>query len=963
MADHPVQISIGATLAASLGSAVKGAQSQLTQLGSTMAEIGNKQSGIRQLDNMRSQTAQAAQAMRAAQQKVTGLQAAMASGDTEPTKRQIQELERARAAAAKAESAYRNQRAAVDELSSSLQKSGVNLKATASESAKLGQQMEVLRSRTDALNKAQQAQQRNMEARSAYRSQMLDAVALGAALVTPVRVAMGFEQAMAEVGAVSRASAEDMSVLTAQARELGAKTAWSASQAAEGMKYLAMAGFTTEQTLEAMPGMLDLASAGAVDLGRAADISSNILSGFNLEASEMGRVGDVLTNAFTASNTSLESLGESMKYVAPIAAATGTSIEEAAAMVGKLGDAGIQGSQAGTALRAVLNRIAAPAGNAQKTLDLLGIATQDAAGNMRPIIDVMGDIGRATEKMGTAQRAEVVSTIFGLEAASAATVLMGQATSGALDQFTEKLKETGSAEEVARRQTDTTQGAMIRLGSALEAVAISVGNVLLPPLAALADRVAVVTEKLSSWAEAHPLLTKVLVGGTAAAIALKVATIGLGYAWTFVKGPFLMANTAFASARAGLALLQVQSAATGSSAGLLTAAWSRMKLGATGLLAPLKAAALSFWSMLPAIWATTTALLANPITWIVVGIGAAVAGLAIVIRKYWEPVAAYLGGVWDGIKAGFMPVITGVTSAMTPLEPVGRAIGNVLGYIGGAIGSVVGWFKQLISPVTLAEDEFESISASGRSLGEVVGTVLGTAFNVLTFPIRAVVTAVGAVIDAFSAVMNIGGELLGSLSSLPGSFMELGGSLLSGLADGIIGGAKKAISAVGDVASGVRDKFKSMLGINSPSRVFAALGGNISQGLAEGVEDQAPSVLSQIGTLAQSMQDSAFKLPSILLGSAAALLPASMRPSQLDGTSQSPGQALARMSAQSLHPAVAATSVAALPGGAATNDVTIHLSVTAPPGSDSHDMAALIEERLRELMRQITGGSSAALYD
>ena len=190
---HPVQISIGATLAASLGSAVRGAQAQLNQLGSTMAELGNKQSGLKQLESLRSQAKDAAVAMRAAQQKVAGLEANIADQGGEPSTKQAKELERARAAAARAEEAYRRQRAAVDELSTSLAKSGVNTRQMATESAKLGSQLETLRTRTEALTRAQQGQAKNLEARSSYRAQMLDAVALGGALYGVVQPAIAFE--------------------------------------------------------------------------------------------------------------------------------------------------------------------------------------------------------------------------------------------------------------------------------------------------------------------------------------------------------------------------------------------------------------------------------------------------------------------------------------------------------------------------------------------------------------------------------------------------------------------------------------------------------------------------------------------------------------------------------------------------------------------------------------------------
>ena len=162
---------------------------------------------------------------------------------------------------------------------------------------------------------------------------------------------MAFEQQMANVGAVAGASEAQLAEMAATARRLGSTTQFSATQAAEAMEFLAMAGFGVEKSQKALPDVLNLSAAGAIDLGRAADISSNILSGFNLQAADLARTNDILVNTFTTSNTNLSMLGDTMKYVAPIAATLGIEVAEVAAMAGKLGDAGIQGEMAGTAMR------------------------------------------------------------------------------------------------------------------------------------------------------------------------------------------------------------------------------------------------------------------------------------------------------------------------------------------------------------------------------------------------------------------------------------------------------------------------------------------------------------------------------------------------------------------------------------------------------------------------------------
>src|SRR5690606_33363463 len=219
-----------------------------------------------------------------------------------------------------------------------------------------------------------------------------------------VRTAADFEQAMSRVGALVRATDEELAILSRTARDLGASTVFSASQAAEGMSYLAMAGFSVQEIVEAMPGLLNTAAAAQSGLGVTADIVSNILSGFQLEARETGRIADVLTATFTSSNTTLESLGDTMSYVAPVAASLGISLEEVAAMTGRLGDVGIQGQRAGTALRAIFTRLASPTGEAARLIQDLGIQMTDSSGNMLPMIDIIRQIEERTRNMGSAQR-------------------------------------------------------------------------------------------------------------------------------------------------------------------------------------------------------------------------------------------------------------------------------------------------------------------------------------------------------------------------------------------------------------------------------------------------------------------------------------------------------------------------------------------------------------------------------
>lgn len=343
-------------------------------------------------------------------------------------------------------------------------------------------------------------------------------VATGAAIgglgVAATRVGMDFEKAMSRVGALSGATGKELEALEKTALELGKSTVFSASQAAEGMQYLAMAGFEVNDTIAAMPGLLNVAAAGQLELGTAADITSNILSGFGIAAEETGKVADVLTKAFTSSNTSLESLGETMKYAAPIASAAGFGLEEVAAAAGMLGDAGIQGGQAGTTLRGVMLRLVNPPKQAADALNALGVSITDSAGEMKPLAEIVTDLEKATEGMTDAQRTAIISQIAGQQAASGLLAIMDMG-GDKLAEFTEELENAGgTAERVANEQIDNLAGDIELLKSALEFTGIMIYQGFDKPLRDVTQTVTGYIERIGNAIEAHDNLED----GLAAAI-------------------------------------------------------------------------------------------------------------------------------------------------------------------------------------------------------------------------------------------------------------------------------------------------------------------------------------------------------------------------------------------------------------------------------------------------------------
>ena len=930
---HPVQISIGATLAASLGSAVRGAQSQLNQLGSTMAELGNKQSGIKQLEALRAQAKDAALAMRAAQQKVSGLEANIAGQDGGATAKQTRELERARAAAARAEEVYRRQRAAVDELSGSLQRAGVNTRAMGTESARLGSQLETLRSRTEALTRAQQAQARNLENRSAYRAQMMDAVALGGALYGLVQPAVQFESVMADVKkVVNFDTPEQFGQMSKDVLLMSTRIPMAADGIGAIVAAAGQAGIARDELLRFAEDAAKMGVAFDLSGQQAGAAMTGLRSIFGLTQDEVVKLGDAINHL----SNNMDAKASDLLNIANRAGSTAKLFGLSGAQLNALGATFLAlktpPEVAATGINALLMKLATADKQNEKFqqgLQDIGLSAEvmkkmiarDAQGALTTFLQ---QVKKAPDLMGT------LSDLFGMEYADDIAKLVGSMATyeKAVGLVADQTAYAGSMQAEYEARSATTANNLQLLKNQMSRLGITVGNALLPALNNLVGALMAPIEGITALAERFPIVTQVVVGTVGAVLALKVAAIALGYAWTFVKGPILGAQVAFQSARAGLALLQVQAAATGSSAGLLSIARQRLQTGALGLIAPIKSAALAFWSMLPAIGATTVALLANPITWIVAGIGAAVAGLALVIRKYWDPIAAYVGGVFEGIRAAVQPAISSLSTTLAPLAPIGTLIANVFGFIADGVSRVVGWIGRLLAPVTLSTEEFNTLSASGQSLGAVIGGVLSTAFTVLTLPIRAVGTLVGWVIEGFQLLTSFSPLTLISAAWQPVA------DFMTGLWSGITATVGQAIDWIANKIGWVMNAGKQV--------------GDWFVSLFGGEQQAAPTSTAPTSSRPAALgSTTSLTAPRPSVGSA----PVGVMP----------------MSAG--NPPAANTRPMAMPSQpmAARGNTSVSLSapitVNAPPGMDAREIAALIESRLRALIRETTRSPAAAMYD
>lgn len=322
----------------------------------------------------------------------------------------------------------------------------------------------------------------------------------GLGLQDTISTFMDFEQGLSSVQAVSRATADEMSLLKDEAKRLGSQTEWSATQVTEAETLLAQAGFSVQENVAALPGLLNLASAGGVELSEATDVAAGTLRAFGLEADQAGHLADVFAVAASSTNSDVTGLGEAMKYVGPAAKAMGVDVEQTTAALGMLANANIKGSQAGTTLRSAFTRLAKPTKQSADMMERLGFEAFDAQGKMLPMNEVIANLEKSTSGLTDEQKANAMATIFGQEAMSGMLALVEQGPD-AFKDLTDSLHDSsGAAQEMADTRLDNLAGQLTILKSGLEGMKIELGEKLAPYfkdfVSWLTPKIPIITDKI-----------------------------------------------------------------------------------------------------------------------------------------------------------------------------------------------------------------------------------------------------------------------------------------------------------------------------------------------------------------------------------------------------------------------------------------------------------------------------------
>lgn len=477
----------------------------------------------------------------------------------------------------------------------------------------------------------------------------LPIVAIGTAALN---TSMEFEAQMSRVQAIAEASSDELAILNQKAIDLGASTVFSASEVAEGMENMASAGFTTSEIMESMAGMLDLAASGGEGLALSAEIAASTVRGFRLEASETGHVADVLALTASRTNAQIADTGEAMKYAAPVASALGLSLEETAASIGIMSDAGIKGSQAGTTIRGALTRMVKPTKMVRDAMAELDLEFFDSAGNMKSMSEITDDLRVKTKDLTEEEKNNALARIFGTESLSGMLALVNAAPNQ-LEDLTSALKDSdGAAGQMAETMMDNGKGAIEEMGGALETASITIGTMLIPWITKGANKVAELANKFTLLTTDQQK-TIIKIAGVVAVmgpflIILGKVTQGIGRMISNT-GKIVKFLKLFTIENIKATAVKVKDSVV---TGINTAKLVANKVALAGLKAMQFASTAVTTGLTAAQWLLNAAFIASPIGWVVLGIGALIA-VGVLLWKNWDTVREKAGELWEGIQSIF----------------------------------------------------------------------------------------------------------------------------------------------------------------------------------------------------------------------------------------------------------------------------------------------------------------------
>ena len=594
--------------------------------------------------------------------------------------------------------------------------------------------------------------------------------------VAAVKTTADFDSEMSKVSAISGATGTDLDKLRGKAREMGAKTKFSASEAAQGMQYMAMAGWKTQDMMDGLEGIMNLAAASGEDLASTSDIVTDALTAFGLSAKDSSHFSDILAAASSNANTNVSMMGETFKYAAPVLGSLGYTAEDAALAIGLMANAGIKSSQAGTSLRGAITNLAKPTDTVAAAMDKYGISLTDSSGKMLSLRELMEQLRQKLGGLSEAEQAQAAAALFGKNAMSGMLAIINgsdkdfEKLAGAIDNC------DGSSEKMANTMNDNLQGQITILMSQLQELAISFGEILMPKIRDIVTHIQNFVDKLNAMDEGQketilrigmfvaalaPMLMglgKVITFSADVSRALGTLSAGLvkagGFSGVFTKALGLITSpaTIVVGAIAAITAVIIHLWNTNEDfRNTITAIWQKIKDAfttfAAGISERLSALGITFsdvTSAIKTIWDGFCNLLALVLEAAFNTIAIALQTAFNVILGIWDVFSAVFSGDWSGAWEAVKGIFSSVWDGLK------EYFSTIIGAVKGVADVFLGWFG------TNWETVWNGVKTFFEGIWNGISTFCTTVWNGIVTNVTAFCTTVHDTISTiFNAVKDV----------------------------------------------------------------------------------------------------------------------------------------------------------------------------------------------------------------
>ena len=721
---------------------------------------------------------------------------------------------------------------------------------------------------------------------SSVGEKFLPATAVVAGLGTAaVKTAADFDTGMSKVAAISGATGTELDALRDKAREMGSKTKFSATEAAAAMEYMAMAGWKTEDMLGGIEGIMNLAAASGEDLATTSDIVTDALTAFGLSAKDSGHFADVLAAASSNANTNVSMMGETFKYCAPIAGALGFSVEDTAEAIGLMANAGIKGSQAGTALRTIMNNLAGEVKICGESIGEVTIQTTNADGSMRELSDILADCRAAFSQLSESEKAAAAEALVGKNAMSGFLALMN-AGEGDINKLSSAIANCdGTAQSMADTMQDNLEGQLTILKSQLQELAISFGEILMPAIRGIVSALQKVADWLNSLSEGtkKTIVTIALIvaaiGPVLIVVGKVISAIGTIMTWVpkiaaainAIKGALaalhavMLANPIILIIAAIAALVAAFIYLWNHCEGFRNFwinLWENIKNGVTAAVEAIGNFLSSAWDTIK----TTAETVWNAIAGFFTGIWDTISGAATAV---WTAISDFFTGIMQGIWTTITTVWNAIYETLAPLlEALRYLFETIWQAIQILIGMALDWISEKIMMIWNAIVEFltpilEGIRDFFQTIWDAISTAIATALEAIRSTVERVWNTISRFLSGIlntisSAISTAWNAIKNTITSIMNSIHTSVVNIWNRMKSGISGVINQIVSVIRNGLNQAVSFVKGLIG-----QAFS-WGRDLIMGIVNGIRNAIGAVASACRSVADTIRSYLhFSVPDI----------------------------------------------------------------------------------------------------